>query len=290
MSGRVVPTSAASILARVADHVLRRWPSSGVVRTVTDIRIVVDTNDYIQRFLYCFGVWEPNLTHWLRNTLRVGDVFIDVGAHIGYFSLLASGLVGASGRVVAIEPNPYAFDRMLTNLAINGFQNVETIRAAVSTEVSGRKSMHVPNMGNTGRATSLPTRRRSRSATYKFDAAATTLPQVVGLETLQRAAVIKIDVEGDELEVLKSIGSIAETVPPSCCFVIEVSPTRLSRRGSSSRDVLQLLGDAGYTASHLDNDYSPTSYPAAIRNPAAPAALDSVPLEQCDLVFTKSLR
>lgn len=73
----------------------------------------MDTQDLIQRYLYLFGAWEPHLTGWLRRRLRPGDGFVDVGANIGVFSVLAARLVGESGRVVAIEASADVHRRLV---------------------------------------------------------------------------------------------------------------------------------------------------------------------------------
>ena len=62
-------------------------------RTLFGGQFTGNTVDVIQRFIYYFGIWEPALTYWIRNRLKPGDVFVDVGANIGYFTVLASGLV-----------------------------------------------------------------------------------------------------------------------------------------------------------------------------------------------------
>ena len=80
-----------------------------------------NTQDLIQRYLYWFGVWEPQLTCWIKSRLPPRRVFVDVGANIGYYSLLAASLVGDDGQVVAIEASPSIY-RLLCN-------NLELIRA-----------------------------------------------------------------------------------------------------------------------------------------------------------------
>ncbi|SCF63177.1 hypothetical protein GA0115259_100393 [Streptomyces sp. MnatMP-M17] len=73
-----------------------------MVRSRFGARFAVDTQDLIQRYIYLFGVWEPHMTRWLRGRLEPGDTFVDVGANIGYYSVLASQLVGDGVKVVAI--------------------------------------------------------------------------------------------------------------------------------------------------------------------------------------------
>ena len=61
-----------------------------VAKTIFGMQITGDAKDIIQQYVYYFGVWEPHITSWISSSLRPGDGFIDVGANIGYYSLLAS--------------------------------------------------------------------------------------------------------------------------------------------------------------------------------------------------------
>ena len=91
--------------------------------------------DMIGRRIFLFGVWEPEMTAYVEATLRPGGVFIDVGANIGYYSMLASRLVGPSGSVVAIEPSPTNFSELKRNIALNHALNIRAIDMAVGDEV-----------------------------------------------------------------------------------------------------------------------------------------------------------
>ena len=89
--------------------------------------------DLIQTYIYLFGAWEPDIAVFMRSRLQAGDVFVDVGANIGYDTMLAARPVGDAGRVVAIEAAPAVFDRLLETLRLNGSPtNVRTISKAVS--------------------------------------------------------------------------------------------------------------------------------------------------------------
>jgi ubiquinone/menaquinone biosynthesis C-methylase UbiE len=91
-----------------------------------------DTKDVIQRNIYAFGVWEPEITRWLEGFLRPGDFVLDVGANTGYFSLQASKLVGPKGQVVAIEPVPSINAAMTRNLEANNCSNVRLLNLVAS--------------------------------------------------------------------------------------------------------------------------------------------------------------
>jgi Protein-L-isoaspartate(D-aspartate) O-methyltransferase (PCMT) len=119
-------------------------------RTRDGTRLEVDASDIVGSYIAYFGVWEPNLTSWLEGRLRPGDVFVDVGANVGYFTVLASRLVGESGRVVAIEPSPLANTVLRRNVSDNGGENVRVENVAVwdsSGEVVVFGASHVSSAG-----------------------------------------------------------------------------------------------------------------------------------------------
>src|SRR5450755_115400 len=103
---RNVPTRP---LKRLIWSLVRRREFSFETMTSRGWRVRGNTTDWIQRQLYYFGLWEPNLSAWIERRLSTGDVFVDVGANVGYFTLLAAGVVGKTGKVVAIEPMPEIF-------------------------------------------------------------------------------------------------------------------------------------------------------------------------------------
>ena len=86
----------------------------GIFRLMDGQTVAVDLKDRIQRLMWG-GAYEPHVTRCLNILLRPGDTFVDVGAHIGFFSLVASSLVGPSGRVYAFEPNPRIFPVLQSN-------------------------------------------------------------------------------------------------------------------------------------------------------------------------------
>jgi len=122
----------APLAAHCLNPYLRDHPRRRVVETDFGARFAVDTHDLIQRYLYLFGAWEPNMTSWIQRRLKPGDGFTDVGANIGVFSALASQLVGADGQVVAIEASPVFHRRLTQQVRLNGSRNVRAVNAAVS--------------------------------------------------------------------------------------------------------------------------------------------------------------
>ena len=79
-----------------------------------------------------FGLYEPDISRYIMNTLKTGDVFVDVGANSGYYSLLASSLVGKSGLVYSFEPHPETFERLKYNINLNEMENIRAYNIALS--------------------------------------------------------------------------------------------------------------------------------------------------------------
>ena len=81
-------------------------------------------------------VWEPICTELVRQNLKPGDTFVDVGAHVGYYTCLAASIVGKEGRVYAFEPHPTSFRYLLYNIRLNDFENVTALNLGLWSERS----------------------------------------------------------------------------------------------------------------------------------------------------------
>ncbi len=122
------------------------------IRTSDNFRMRVDTQDFIQRTIYLTGVWDDGVAGAVRRVLKPGELFVDVGANVGYFSLLAARL---GGRVIAFEPNPKCREEFARNIALNGFRNID-VRSTGIADRRGQDVLYVESNENLGRARSRP--------------------------------------------------------------------------------------------------------------------------------------
>jgi FkbM family methyltransferase len=247
------------------------------VTTRFGARVKVNARDIVGRYISYFGVWEPNLTLWLERTLRPGDVFVDVGANIGYFSLLASKLVGPAGMVVAVEAVPETAEELRTNVRLNRASNIRVVEAAAWHE-SDTLQLHVGDeMSGTATADHTWARRWNLARTIKAEAAP--LDALLSRDEVARARVIKIDVEGAELSVIRGMAQLLTSGRPS--IVVEVAP---GLPGKGWPELQELLTSRGYESAILENDYSPAAY---WRLPSEPRFLCTPrsDAEQFDVVF-----
>ena len=102
----------------------------------------LDVGDVIQRLMY-FGEYEPAQTQWVSDILKPGDTFLDVGANVGHYTALASGLVGKNGHVIAFEPSPYAYGKLQAVLQANDIAQVSLFQCAAGEE-KGELNLYLP--------------------------------------------------------------------------------------------------------------------------------------------------
>ncbi len=148
-----------------------------------------------------FGTYEPELRAIFRAILRPGGIAIDVGANVGWHSLLMASLVGASGRVLAVEANPSLQKRLHDNLSINCFRQVEVVPCAVG-DTEGTMEFYAPLAGDPNSGNGHLGADNSATAIQTVRVNARPLDAVVAAAELESLDLIKIDVEGFEWPVL----------------------------------------------------------------------------------------
>jgi FkbM family methyltransferase len=174
-----------------------------------DIRMELDPEEWLQIDLRAFGHLEPRTTALFERILRPGDAYVDVGAHVGYHSLVAARLVGEGGRIFSIDPQPYNCAKILANAELNGFANITVIAAAVD-EADGFASLRIQSRQDKARLTlSGP---GVNDGALTFVVPKITLRWLLETYKLRTLNLLKIDVEGFELEVLKGAGDAIRAI------------------------------------------------------------------------------
>jgi FkbM family methyltransferase len=244
--------------------------------------MLCDTSDMIQRTMYAFGVWEPAVTAWFRGHIRHGDAVIDIGANVGYYSLLAAELVGDTGEVLSVEASPAIFDLLRDNLLRNPRLNprVRAVNVAAA-EQPGTLRFFDALGGNLGTSSTVaPTDKHGTGVEV----------QAVSVSALiadpGRVKLIKIDVEGDELACLRGLRPTLHEMLPGASVLVEVTPRSLAERGEKPDDVYGLLRDCGFEPRWtLPNDYDPIGY--AFRRDWSPTRWTVTTPERSDIAFIK---
>lgn len=272
------------LVARYLNPRLRDHPRRRVVESLFGSRFAVDTQDLIQRYLYLFGVWEPHMTAWLQRRLRPGDGFVDVGANIGYYSVLASRLVGETGQVTAIEASPAFHERLLQQVRLNSCVNVRAVNAALSDSQETLRFI-LASSRNMGANSIVP---YDGPAESTFEIEAQPMAAVLTEDEIANARVIKIDVEGAEGSVVRGMAPLLGKLRPDAEITVEVTPDRMQQLGESVNDLLKTFKAHGFHAYRLTNSYASASYPEALRHaPASPVRWQEAVAEESDLIFSR---
>ena len=231
---------------RLMQQRMTRWSSLDrpvLMRWLTDLLVVIYPGNELSRVLFLTGIFEPNELLWVSQNLGDGMTMLDVGAHMGMYTLLASRLAGESGVVVSIEPSSREFQRLTAHVGLNGLGNVRCSQEAVS-DTCGEAMLKIAWEWNSGHNTigaffdeSVREDRQERVRTRTIDA-------IVAAEALSRVDVIKIDVEGHEVRVLSGAADTLQRFRPK--IILEVFGEALLRQNASVDGVLAELDRYGY--------------------------------------------
>ncbi|RLI75708.1 hypothetical protein DRO97_02640 [Archaeoglobales archaeon] len=175
---------------------------------------------------YAMSNYESGVTKLFTKLIKPGMTVVDVGAAIGYYTLIAAKLVGNSGRVYAFEPIKSVYEVLCSNVKLNNFTNVKAYNVAVSNR-DGNVEVTVENT-----LKSVPS--------TKLDS------------ILSDCDLVKIDVEGMELMVLEGMTNTIRKNKP--IIICEVHPRLMRDYGYSSTDINKFLRKVGYSSFLIEDD------------------------------------
>jgi FkbM family methyltransferase len=198
--------------------------------------------------VYYLGYSEPEIAELLKRLLTPGMVFWDVGSHIGEFSLVASKLVGADGRVEAFEPQHDLCEFHRQNAALNGLHNIGVHENAVS-DNNGIARVTLPPEPSIARLETDP-----NSSSRSINVRTVTLDEFLRSDA-RIPNVVKVDVEGAERHVLDgamSLLALPEEHAP--VWIMEFEPENTARFGYQPRNLLDIFRRHGYQVYWLHPD------------------------------------
>ncbi len=238
-------TKAVQLLSRLCGPRVRCVVNSMVVR--------IDILESIQQRMF-LGEYEPTQTDWLKECLSPGDRFVDLGANFGYYTSLASKIVGDAGRVIAFEPSPRAAQVIRDMIAENEIKNVHLVQAAVG-EKDGKIEIFMPSNNGTHSPSALfsdPTFTRLQVPLIALDHYG---PLNVGTPI----KLIKIDVEGFEPNVIKGFRRLAQAGLIQNLFC-EFNSGWLRRNSTTPKQLFEAIVDCGFV---VHKKTEPTTHPEA---------------------------
>jgi FkbM family methyltransferase len=236
---------------RMVQHFLAKLRKTGasmgerVVRTRYGFKYKADLGDWLGQYVYLTGHYEPDTARIIADLLRPGDVFIDVGANSGFFTLLAAKRVGASGQVHSFEPLPVMRQRLQENLALNGFQNV-TLHDVALSNARGEVTFYEGPQGHKGISSLRPISQAANTLRIQ------TLPMDDLLAAIPSIRLIKIDVEGAEQLVVEGMWQLLSKHRPF--LILEVTDEYLKPFGHDAVGLCSLLCASGYRIFHITSN------------------------------------
>ena len=241
-------------------------PQRRLIDTGLGFRIYSDAPDSVTNRLLLTGRYELGTTILMRKVLKSGMVFVDIGAHIGYYTLLASTLVGREGKVFAFEPEEQNYKLLSRNIELNRFRNAVAIRQAVFNRARSVRMML------DGKSTHHFVVEGDDRSSQVIDVMATTLDDFFARQGWSPVDLIKIDVEGAELSVLEGMVALLER-NPQAKLVLELSPGNLTRAGVNLVELPNWLQAEGFSLQIIDegtkglHPYSEDKWPLADDGP-----------------------
>lgn len=200
--------------------------------TTFDFAVHAGVDQYISARIQKRGSWEPFETNIMVSMLGPGDVVVDIGANIGWHTVVCGLTIGPSGRVICFEPDAANADLLERNVALNHLDNVRVFRCALS-ETTGTVQFN-RSADNMGDHRIDPVTRGSDSTRVPTD----TLDRMVAAEGLDlgKARIVKIDTQGAELMVFRGARQTLTGLPEECAVFVEFSPNLLRRHTPDSAD------------------------------------------------------
>lgn len=204
-----------------------------------NLKMFIDLRSLIGQSLVEQGYWEKFETNILIDILKVmvkkseNIVFVDVGAHIGYYTCIAAKIIDKKGEVYAFEPEPFNYSLLMKNIYINNFKNVLPVNKAIS-DKKGKIKLFLSYEGG------------QHSIAHGQCCYSSVEVETITLDEFfkdKKIDIIKIDVEGAEPFVIRGGSKILRNVK---CMFIEFSQSTLNYAGISPEDYLQSIENIGF--------------------------------------------
>jgi FkbM family methyltransferase len=197
---------------------------------------ILDPADYTQQTLFWLGVRDRWEIFHLTRLLTRGSVILDVGANLGYYSVVLAKALAGDCVVYAFEPVGATFNRLVKHIALNGLEGVvRPLALAVSSSAGSGRMVSPPD--NSGAAHLV-------GSDGLDETQVTTIDAFCAAHALTNVQLIKLDVEGSEYAALRGARQLLRECRPT--LMVEVHPCTLKRSGVSADDLLALVRSYGY--------------------------------------------
>lgn len=228
-----------------------------------DIKINLDVTKKTQRILYLQKVYEPYVLNYLLKNLKKGDMFMDIGANVGIYTLIAAKLVGKNGFVISFEPEKTNYASLKNNIQENNFSNVSCINKAVSSQ-NGTMTLNINPLNEGGASLNKLNQYHDDDEVFTKEEIEQKFPEtileqkteVVSVDSFLKTnnkipSIIKIDIEGAELGALEGSTELLEK---------NYAPDIIIEVGVGGENIIDFLEGRNYSLYTLDKNGNAIPY------------------------------
>ena len=196
--------------------------------------MILTPSEHIQQQLFWYGYYEKTLGDLVKKILKPEDVFLDIGANIGYFSLLAANKEPTS-KIFSFEPVKNPFEQMEKNISVNNIRNITTVNVAIS-DTNEEKELFISASDNSGMSSFQPPENFSGK---KERVKVVSIDSWFKTAGLSRIDLVKLDIEGSELAALKGMQEVLQNFKP--VVIAEINPETLGLFNLKPVDICEYL-------------------------------------------------
>ena len=204
------------------------------------LRFRLSPRHLIDGFIIRQGGFHPELVRFIEAAMSGGGGFIDVGANIGFLSLIAARAGGPSTHVYAFEPSAREYGVLLAHIALNELMNVTAFPYGIGARDEA-SLLYLSGLDNPGMNSRHPSSNTGEGISIKLAPVDALLPA----EALRDVRCVKIDVEGDECAVLDGFERVMPALAHAS-FIVEIAEGHLARAGRSADDVYGFFARHGF--------------------------------------------
>jgi len=210
-----------------------------------DITFHLDAWGCEQKGIFCFHYCGTEDVAAYRKFVKPGGVVFDVGANIGQYSLLASRLVGNTGRVYAFEPDTEVLKKLRENIDLNAPDNIHVVPKAVAAESGRMRFYPASEEKNQDIGSLLPA--KGTCANESVEVEVISLDDFCDINGIDHVDFLKIDAEGFDLEVLKGASQLLDR-NPDLIVMAEIAPHLLKLAQATPTDLYSFMKERGFKA------------------------------------------
>lgn len=203
--------------------------------------MLLTPSEHIQQQLFWYGYYEKALGDLIKKILQPGDVFLDIGANIGYFSLLAANKEPTS-KIISFEPVECLFQKLEKNISINNIGNITALHVAIG-EINAERELFISTPDNLGMSSFQEPENYSGK---KEKVRVISIDHWFKKAKLSRVDLVKLDIEGSELAALRGMQEVLQNFRP--VVIAEINPGTLALFNLTPADIFDYLNKLDFIA------------------------------------------